>query len=179
MKYLIKEVISDKKMNIKSDKFEKIKTSILKLQTVLFIEKKYNMIIENYRKFEEKLFEISLNSTLYSHNSLSIKDDISKIDLQLTNLLTVCKLYLDQVKQDIKKLNIENLNKKFSDAKSKEYDENIEYAFMYALRNHVQHKGLPVHRFTYKSGWVNIQDSKKTQNETIAQLNVEVLEDDD
>jgi putative IMPACT (imprinted ancient) family translation regulator len=43
---------------------------------------------------------------------------------------------------------------------SKEYDDNVEYRFMEALRNHVQHRGIPIHLARQHARWTGTGESR-------------------
>ena len=69
------------------------------------------------------------------------------LDRRLVNLLTACRLYLDQTDRGILKLYGES-SCELSDWREFRhvlYNENWGYRLMEEVRNHIQHKGLPVH----------------------------------
>ena len=82
----------------------------------------------------------------------------------MTTLKADC-LYLDQLGQDVADCipNDGNAVSKVKSACSKEYDEHFEYRFMEALRNYVQHRGIPVRVVRLKSGWTSFDESGRME----------------
>lgn len=79
------------------------------------------------------------------------------LNVRMVNLLTAAKLYLDQLPQHVCKCLPTH-----ADAKEKihsycreEYDSRFEYRFMEALRNYVQHRGIPVHFTSHGGAWTS------------------------
>lgn len=78
------------------------------------------------------------------------------------NLLTAARLYVDQVSQHVQ--GITGKAEKSSEVKklfSREYDNSLEYRFMDALRNHVQHRGLPVHITQFNCSAMDTDQKRK------------------
>ena len=74
------------------------------------------------------------------------------LDRRLVNLLTSCRLYFDQTEHGISRL-FGNPSQQLSDIKTTKntlYDSCFGYRVMEAIRNHVQHSGLPVHVINYQ-----------------------------
>ena len=75
------------------------------------------------------------------------------LDRRLVNLLTSCRLYLDQTDHGIScpfgnpSSELDTVKKLKNDL----YDGHFGYRLMETLRNHVQHSGLPVHIISYQA----------------------------
>ena len=118
------------------------------LSNALEIEEKYEIVISNYLDFEQEILIATTKYMIREHLDYS---DFFKVrlgfNIKLVNLLTAIRLYVDQLNQNVteclsgNKKNKDDVKKLFS----KEYDENLYYRFMEALRNYVQHRGIPVH----------------------------------
>ncbi len=128
------------------------KTAKERLVTALSVEEKFNLVLENYAEFEQELLALTTHQLLFqSHDWSSSVGDVQTINRRLANLLSSCRLYIDQIKHDVKALfasdshQLEELNQAFS----AEYDRYLGYRVLEALRNHVQHRGLPVHVLKY------------------------------
>lgn len=125
------------------------------LVDALAFEQKFELLLGNYLDFETGATRLSLTSLLGVDYTtyLSGATFLLEANRLLMNLLTAARAYLDQVKQDFKHL---PLTPAFGEhAKtlcSAEYDDSAEYRFMEALRNHSQHKGMPVHGYTAGEG---------------------------
>jgi hypothetical protein len=131
------------------------------LSNALEIEEKYEIVISNYLDFEQQILNATTKYMIREHLDYS---DFFKVrlgfNIKLVNLLTAVKLYVDQLNQNVTECLSENEDAK-SDVKklfSKEYDENLYYRFMEALRNYVQHRGIPVHWTEQGSRWTSIED---------------------
>jgi hypothetical protein len=74
------------------------------------------------------------------------------ISSKLKNLLTTCRLYMDQIPHNINSIYKEGVG--FSHITkgkmNEEYDSSLSYRVLEALRNFVQHRGLPIDGLEYK-----------------------------
>lgn len=119
------------------------------LMNALYIEEKYEIIIKNYSELEGEALRILTSNMLRSSPRYSEFFDVKLgLNIQLINLLTVVRLYRDQLDNHVKKCLFGKADIKDTISKycSDEYDKCFEYQFMEALRNYVQHNGLPVHK---------------------------------
>ncbi len=122
---------------------------------MLYIEEKYNFIIENFLEFEKDIISITFEkmvSTLLANDWILSTKEIHLLNRRLINLLTTSRLYIDQLEHDLKKMclsdpNVVSYSKML---KTREYNENIGYRVIEALRNYVQHRGLPIHSMKCK-----------------------------
>jgi hypothetical protein len=122
------------------------------------IEEKYEILIANYFDFEKQIVDGAATSMVRNQTDYSDFFGIRlALNIRLVNLLTATRLYIDQVKQDVP----ECLHQKtaLADVKkllASEYDGHAEFRFMEALRNYVQHRGLPVHLVSLPVGWTEL-----------------------
>ncbi len=124
-----------------------------KARNILFyalaIEEKYELIISNYLDFEKQILSTSYDTMVRSNIDYNCFHETRLcFNVRLANILTVVKLYIDQIKQNIKEC-IPNDSKAANKVKNLfcyEYGKSRDYRFMEALRNYVQHCGLPVHQ---------------------------------
>jgi len=79
-------------------------------------------------------------------------EEIHLLNRRIINLLTTCRQYLDQIPHDFKMIfpSEPKLIEIINDIKSVQYDKVIGYRIMEALRNYVQHRGLPSHMLKHK-----------------------------
>jgi len=88
-----------------------------------------------------------------AHNSDHSQSMLERLclDRRLVNLLTACRLYLDQTDHGISILFGKNSSelKDVKTFKNDLYDKHWGYRLMEALRNHAQHSGLPIHVIGY------------------------------
>lgn len=132
---------------------------------LLSMEEKYDIIIQNYKEFELLILELTLNHQLYRGKDWSdIKGELLEVNRKLINVLTSTKLYIDQLKHSAKIVfesssqDVQTLDNYIS----AQYDSNPSYRFFEALRNHVQHRDLPIHRIRYNE---NVYDETKELSE--------------
>lgn len=134
-------------LNISPQEFEDAKDARRNLFEVLSIEEKLNIVLENFAEFEPELIVNSLNQMMFSGRNWSLSmDEIHKVNRRLINLLTTCRLYVDQIPHDLNSIYGDNSTQslKVVQQMSQEYDTNLGYRVFSALRNYVQHRGLPI-----------------------------------
>ena len=141
---------------ISQEEYERCKKSKESLLESLHIEEKMNVVIENYREFEMMLLDYTMRHAIYNEVSWSIfNEERNNINRRLANLLTACRLYLDHL--------VHHLNIIFGSASehvmevrktiTHEYDSELGYRIMEALRNYIQHKGFAITSLTHGSSW--------------------------
>ena len=158
MKYILtKHIIGPRDIIfISQEEYEICKKARECLLECLHIEEKINVVIENYREFEMMLLDYTMRSAIYNEVSWSLlNEERNNINRRLANLLTACRLYLDHL--------IHHLNIIFGQDSehvaiirkiiSCEYDSEISYRIMEALRNFIQHNGFPITSLTHNHGW--------------------------
>lgn len=150
MKYLLRKAVLDKvpKIEITAEEYAEFKKARNILSNALAIEEKYEIVIANYLSFEKQILDTTADYMLREHLDYSGFFEIRLgLNVCLVNLLTAAKLYVDQLNQNVRECipNVADAEEIVKDFFSKEYDENKEYRFMEALRNYVQHRGIPVH----------------------------------
>lgn len=136
-------------LEIDQTRFEEIKASRKILLHALAIEEKYEIIISNFLELERDAVNVSVSEMVRNHIKHKDFFDIRMVlNIRLVNLLTAVRLYTDQLSGHICSCNHSdgNLKSEVKSFFSSEYDASFEYRFMEALRNHVQHSGIPVHQ---------------------------------
>ena len=131
------------------------------LDNALAIEEKYEIVVSNYLDFEREILNVTSSYMIRSYIDYSDLFEVRLIlNVKLVNLLTAVKLYRDQLNQNVAECLTDNPNVKdyIEELFSKEYDENQYYRFMEALRNYVQHRGIPVHLINTNSQRTSLED---------------------
>lgn len=141
---------------ITNEQFNNIKSAKENLVKMLYIEEKFNFIVENFLDLEHDLLKVTLNKVYFQSYTLDWSLSVSEIHLinrRLINLLTTTKLYLDQITHDINMIShgIPEFTEQIKIKTNNQYDNVLGYRVMEALRNYVQHRGLPVHVLSYNS----------------------------
>ncbi len=124
--------------------------------SLLAIEEKMDIVIENFVDLEEVLLRLPLrHSVFHSKDWSAMMSDLQRFNRALANLLTTARLYIDQTKHDVSML-FGNPSKELDALKalfSREYDARLGYRVMEAVRNYMQHRSLPIHGIRYLSNW--------------------------
>lgn len=147
----------------------------------LYLEEKFDLLMENYFTFEEQVLTSSLRYLIFSGR---VHDQIQEIRLSITraliNLLSTCRLYLDQSSHHLSNA-FGKGSKHMSDhkaARSEEYDASLSYRILEALRNHAQHRGYPFHVVTFSSSLVEAQPGAPSVTRIIPKLSKKKLEEE-
>jgi hypothetical protein len=163
MRYLVHmEVVhAVPEIEISADEFASLKAARLVLSNAFAIEEKYEIVISNFLDLEKRLLDIAATNTV--RDTLSYAEFFetrSALNVRLVNLLTATRLYLDQLSQHICECvpNGSEAGELVKAKRSEEYDKYFEYRFMEALRNHVQHRGIPVHYIRQNGHWTSFEE---------------------
>lgn len=157
--------------------YKEILSAKQNLVNILYIEDKFNLIMENYIELEHDLLKVTLDSVYSPEHMLDWSISVNKVHLinrRLINLLTTTRLYLDQVQHDLNMISHEQqgLADSIKELTHYEYDNVIGYRVMEALRNYVQHRGLPVHELQYS------RDTVKNESSISPFIKLDTLEND-
>ena len=134
-------------------RFDEIKAAKTVCLFAVDLEEKLVLLLDNFAEFEFELLRIAEASLIWpkrDHQGSMLERLI--LDRRLVNLLTSCRLYLDQTDHGISEI-FGNTSQQLADVKAIKnelYDSCFGYRFMEVLRNHVQHSGLPVHIIDYR-----------------------------
>jgi len=132
-------------VEITTEEFKQIKAAKTNLMVALAIEEKFEILTENYAEYERALLDLTLEYMIHQDFEWSsVMDHIQLVNRRIANLLTAAQLYIDQSKHDMATMfgreSVRDLKKKFDE----EAAQSLGYRVMEEIRNHVQHRGLPV-----------------------------------
>jgi hypothetical protein len=163
--YLRKNALSQpQKVEITQEQFEDIRCAVNIQVESLYIEQKYDFVMENYLEFEESILQCGLNHMLLGgHDRKEFNADTALFNRRIMNLLTAYKTYDDTYRQHINRIfyRDKEILRQVKESFSKEYDRRVGYWLMPKIRNYVQHQGFPMHGSSYGSKW--IEDKQKIQ----------------
>lgn len=154
MKYKITRTVLGPQPSIEIgfDEYSSIKRAKRNLVVFLGIEEKLDLLLENYAEYERSLLDLALHQMLYRDLDWpSFRADIQLVNRRFTNVLAAARLYVDQVKHDLGAIYgsdsevLQSVEKELS----AQYDSKLGFRVLEALRNHIQHRSLPVHRMSY------------------------------
>lgn len=162
-------------LDISEERYDSVKSAKATCIFALELEEKFALLVDNFYEFETELLKLAEASRIWPirDHSDSMLERL-KLDQRLVNLLTACRLYLDQTDHGISSL-FGNPSDELAGVKSFKnalYDDHWGYRFMEALRNHVQHSGLPVHIISYNSARIPGTNEDYTQFTIVPQSSV-------
>ncbi len=168
-------------LEMSENDFISLKEARKNLIEVLYLEQKLDVVIENYREFELEILSSTTTSMISRNFEWGyFSDEINKFNRRIINLLTACRLYVDHSCHHISNI-FGKKSKQLSYVKglfSAEYDNKIEYRAMEAIRNYVQHRGFPVHSYSFLSKRVEDKNGDKIQFSNTPYINLAEIEDD-
>ena len=138
-------------LEISRENFDEAKMAHDCLGEALRLEEKFNIILENYREFESELLSLCLNFAIFSDRTWSsFQNEIHIVNRRVLNLLTTSRLYVDQIPHNMNAIYADKEKMALVQQKmTQEYDSNLGYRVIEALRNYAQHRGLPVFQLQY------------------------------
>jgi hypothetical protein len=169
-------------IEISREKFEDIKQCTATLSAALAVEEKYELITCNYVEYEQDLLNCALAHQLrFSADYIDMFDEITKFNRRITNILTSTRMYMDHMPRHLRKcLPAEDkaeLELFLKGLTHREYDAYFEYAFLEALRNHLQHAGLCVSQVTLDNRNYPVDDGGRLwENRTLVFTDKKLLE---
>jgi len=144
-------------LDISEREYNEISSSKEALIEILFLEQKFDIVLENFLEFEMELLKLSNNNMVYRDLEYGkFQNEINTINRRVINLLTACRLYIDHSKHHLSKIYQEDsdIPDKIKNEFSIQYESVFGYRVLEALRNYVQHRGFPIHSCSYNSKWV-------------------------
>jgi hypothetical protein len=169
MKYELTKLINscNHHVEISHEHFETLKSKKEFLIEALFVEEKFNLVLENYSEFELELLDNSVRNMLFQNLEWSSAiNNLQSINRRIINLLTTCRLYMDQVFHNIHTMYGSESAQliAFQAQSSNEYDSVFGYRVMEAMRNYVQHRGLPISQVDNKLKCVENSDEERRKH---------------
>lgn len=166
-------------VGISEDYFARLKTAKHNVFVLLGIEEKFGMIVDNYLEYEGDLLKLALDHMAWhSADWPTMRDAMSLLNRRLANLLTVSRLYVDQVKQDVAQMYGAPEAHRMCQEFNVQYDRLLGYRVMEALRNFIQHRSLPIARLDYPAAWEPRKEGQLLHHRACAHLGIAALRDD-
>jgi len=146
--YLADSRLGPSRIELTADEYETLLSADATLQDARDFEHRYDMVLSEYREFELGLTRASLNQQMgFLPNSyVEAMDLVTLGNRLLLNLMTVVRAHVDHTLSSFKTIDLApGVAERFKTLTNAAYDKHFEYRFMEALRNHSQHRELPVH----------------------------------
>lgn len=185
MRYEIKKLVFSSPGSIKIDEeqYNRIKSAIVSLFEILFYEEKLDLVIENFQEYESELLLIASRDMVFKDaDYFSMSRERNTVSRRIVNLLSTCKMYLDQSVQHVN--NMFGKNSEISAFLRHEitlqYDNNFSYRVMEALRNYTQHRGFPIQNMTFSGEWLEAENEQNHRllHTVIPKIDVSELAED-
>jgi len=162
MRYFLIDLFgSDLELEIEEERFLELKKSRKALTKALDLETNYEILLTGFEELEKEILSLTVSFML--GKMIDYTDSFKvrlALNIKVLNLLTAVRSYLDQlvpcIESCVPTMESGAVKELVGKLCSKEYDHNPEYRFMEALRNHVQHYGLPVHSTSRGRRWTEL-----------------------
>ncbi|SFD84411.1 hypothetical protein [Massilia yuzhufengensis] len=146
-----------KKVEITAEQFEDIRCAVNIQVESLYIEQKYDFVMENYLEFEDSILRCGLVDMLIGgRDRKEFNANTALFNRRIMNLLTAYKTYDDTHLQHFNRIfqRDREVLRKAKSSLSQEFDGRVGYWMIPKIRNYVQHQGFPIHGSAYGSRWV-------------------------
>lgn len=166
MKYIISTTVAGSPgyIEIGKSSFLEKKEAIRNLFQMLFLEEKFDLLIENYFEYENELLIAASRMMIFNdENYFSMSKDRNVVSRRIVNLLSAGRMYIDQTKHHLNNIYGKNssIPEEVKSYTSTIYDKYFGYRAMKALRNYVQHRGFPIHSIGFPHH--RVQHDEKTE----------------
>lgn len=153
-------------IEIDEAEFARIKTARANLFEILLLEENLDLVTENFQEYEAELLLIASRNMVFNDaDDISMSRERIVVSRRIVNLLSACRMYLDQSIHHLNNIYGENSDKAIA-AKGEttsQHSHNFGYRAMEALRNYIQHRGFPIHSIMFLSEWIDIDDEEKSR----------------
>jgi len=142
-------------LGIGEEEYKELKAASEALAEVLFIEEKFDIVVENTFELEVEMLRSTQKFLMFADTDNAREQLV--LNRRFVNLLTACRLYFDHTKHHLSTLFGKD-SVEFEDVEtrtSEQYDTYFGYRFMEALRNFVQHRGYPITELWGSRGLAN------------------------
>lgn len=145
----------------------------------LGIEEKLDLVLENYAELELSILRMALQSAVFNGDDV-LKGGRHIANRHAANYLATSRLYLDQTAHALSDTFGAQSNEmqSFNAARSNEYDSTLGYRVMEQLRNHAQHRNLPIQSLMISMKHDEIQTPPLHRHSVSIALAVPALEAD-
>ena len=162
--YLRRNVIDQvPELPISNEQYEALVDARSILTSAFAMEESYDLLIGNYVEVEQELLTATAINAVRDLNGYHDFFELrSTINRRVVNLLTATRLYLDQTPQRLSGCASipKEARAQFKQRTRDHYDATFGYRFLEALRNHVQHCGLAVHRLSLNNKWIGVGEER-------------------
>ncbi|KQM97988.1 hypothetical protein [Sphingomonas sp. Leaf25] len=151
------------------------------LKHLVAFEQKFDLLLENLLELERELLDRALVTNLRGFQSAhDMLDDQLAFARRLLNLMSAARTYVDHVKHHMSAMHPgDAVVKAAVDALfADRYDASLDYRVMEAMRNYSQHRGMPVHGFSYEPHWIDEGGDRRLEANYRIKLDLALLRED-
>lgn len=126
------------------------------LSSAFALEEAYDLVVSNYIELEQEALGAAAKVGCREARDYDDFFELrSTLNRRFVNLLSACRAYLDQAPQLLSACteDSDTVRVELKSCLSRHYDSSFSFRFFEALRNHVQHCGLAVHRVSINNRW--------------------------
>ncbi len=156
--YIRQKILSNApELPISETQFNELSEARNVLAAAFRLEESYDLLVENYVEVEKDLLSVAASNAVRDLNEYQDFFELrSTINRRVVNLLAAARFYLDQAPQRLADCAVDphKARNEFKLRTQEHFDGLFSYRFLEALRNHVQHCGLAVHRLSLNWKWV-------------------------
>ena len=145
-------------VDLLQNEFEVLRKSRSILVTAQGSEEKFRLVLENLWEYEETRLQLALRTPEMPTEYDPFWDGVFLLNRRLINLLTTCRMYIDQTISDFGRLTGDRGDIQIKELFSRQYDDRLGYRVMETLRNYAQHESFPITSAQYYSGWEKFGD---------------------
>nr|MBV6631385.1 hypothetical protein [Oceanococcus sp. HetDA_MAG_MS8] len=165
--------------NITAEQFLDLERSSTRLTFGVVFEQRLDLLIENFAELERCIIDAALRYAIFGGDTYDqLGQARHTANRYLSNLMSSAKMYLDQTSHDLSSIfgHGSEAHLTFVQASRDEYDRSLSYRCLEALRNHAQHRALPVHGMEFSVGVDEVDsDSKFTKHKASMSISVRTL----
>lgn len=154
------------KIPITPQEFLQAKDARSVLSSAFALEEAYDLLVSNYIELEQEALQAAATEVCREVQAYDDFFDLrSTLNRRFVNLLSACRAYLDQAPQLLTDCadDSQAARAELKKSLSENYDASFSYRFFEALRNHVQHCGLAVHRVSVNNRWNESASSRELE----------------
>lgn len=183
MKYKIRHYTSPKNefFNISQSKYDAIIKARLLLSEALYIEEKFDLLIENYLEYEQFTLKASSEYMLFPHqNNPWFHNKKNTFNRLLINFLATCRLFLDHVPHHFTNIFGKDtfFKKNIKPFISEQYDSYLGYRLFEEMRNYMQHRSYPITNISLQNKTHNSGDQRELSTTFTAHIIPKELDED-
>jgi hypothetical protein len=135
-------------LDISEQEFRSIQHASAQLDHVLDVEEKYDVTIQNYLEFEVSALEEAARGMVHLGRTAVENERIRRLlARRVSNVLSSARLYFDTLEHHSRTILLHDpvRFKRIQDARQNENVHSLSFRFVNEIRNHAQHRSLPVH----------------------------------